>query len=110
MTKEERTLHRIKTQLTNLGPVLPGSLSQQWNVCGTPGCQCKASQQPKKHGPYHQLSFTVAGKSSTLFIAQSDLVEVRRRLKRYQRLKTLTTARVHAEVALVRAQGLGSRA
>ena len=110
MTKEERTLHRIKTQLTTLGPVLPGSLSEQWNVCGTLGCRCKDPQEPKKHGPYHQLSFTVAGKSSTLFIAQKDLAEVRRRLKRYQRFKQLTTDWVHAEVALVRGQGFGSRA
>lgn len=109
MTREERTLHRLKAQLTALGPVLPGSLSTQWNVCGTAGCQCKDPQGPKKHGPYHQLSFTVAGKSSTLFIPKKDLTEVRRRLKRYQRLKALTTAWVHAEVALARRQGFGSQ-
>ena len=108
MTKEEHTLHRIKTHLATLGPVLPGSLSIQWNVCGTPGCRCKDPQTPKKHGPYHQRSFTVAGKSSTLFIPQKDLAEVRRRLKRFQRFKKLTTDWVQAEVALVRGQGFGS--
>ncbi|HSF10411.1 MAG TPA: DUF6788 family protein [Nitrospirales bacterium] len=68
MTREEQTLQRIQRQLATLGPVLPGSLSEQWNVCGTPGCRCKAPSNPKKHGPYYQLSFTVAGKSSTLFV------------------------------------------
>lgn len=110
MTREARTLQRIKAQLIDLGPVLPGSLSTQWNVCGTTGCQCKDPQEPKKHGPYHQLSFTVAGKSSTLFIPKKDLAEVRRRLKRYQRMKTLMTDWVQAEVALARCQGFGSRA
>jgi len=110
MTREERSLQRIKTQLIELGPVLPGSLSTQWNVCGTAGCQCKDPQAPKKHGPYNQLSFTVAGKSSTLFIPKKDLAEVRRRLQRYQRFKALTTAWVHAAVALARRQGFRSRA
>ena len=53
MTREEQTLQRIQRQLAALGPVLPGSLSEQWNVCGTPGCRCKAPSNPKKHGPYY---------------------------------------------------------
>ncbi len=105
MTREEQTLQRIQTQLAQLGPVLPGSLSEQWNVCGTPGCRCKAPANPRKHGPYYQLSFTVAGKSSTLFVPKADLGEVRRRLQRYQRFKTLTTDWVHACLALARKQG-----
>ena len=105
MTREEQALQRIQQQLATLGPVLPGSLSEQWNVCGTPGCRCKALSNPKKHGPYDQLSFTVAGKSSTLFVQKEDLGEVRRRLKRYQRFKALTTDWVQACLALARRQG-----
>ena len=80
MTREEQAVQRIQAQLAQLGPVLPGSLSEQWNVCGTPGCRCKAPANPKKHGPYYQLSFTVAGKSSTLFVQKGDLGEVRQAL------------------------------
>lgn len=105
MMREEQTLQRIQRQLATLGPALPGSLSEQWNVCGTPGCRCKAPSNPKKHGPYYQLSFTVAGKSSTLFVQKGDLGEVRRRLKRYQRFKALTTDWVQACLALARRQG-----
>ncbi len=108
MTREERTLQRIRTQLAEMGPVLPGSLSEQWNVCGTPGCHCKALHQPKKHGPYYQLSFTVAGKSSTLFIPKKDAAEVRRRITRDHRFKTLTTDWVQACIALARTQGFRS--
>ena len=89
-------------------PVLPGSLSEQWNVCGTSGCRCKALQHPKKHGPYHQLSFTVGCKSSTLFIKKEDLAEVRRRITRYHQFKALTTDWVHACIALARTQGFRS--
>ncbi len=105
MTREACTMQRIQRQLAKMGPVLPGSLSEQWNVCGTPGCRCKASSNPKKHGPYYQLSFTVAGKSSTLFVQKDDLGEVRRRLKRYQQFKALTTVWVQACLALARQQG-----
>lgn len=105
MTREVQAIQRIQTQLAQMGPVLPGSLSEQWNVCGTLGCRCKASSNPKKHGPYYQLSFTVAGKSSTLFVQREDLGEVRRRLKRYQAFKRLTTAWVQACLALACQQG-----
>ena len=50
MTREEQICQRIQRQLAAMGPVLPGSLSEQWNVCGTPGCRCKARSNPKKHG------------------------------------------------------------
>jgi len=33
--KEEQQVQRIKKQILELGAMLPGSLSEQWNVCGT---------------------------------------------------------------------------
>ena len=39
--KEEQQVQRIKRQLLALGQMLPGSLSEQWNICGSPGCKCK---------------------------------------------------------------------
>ena len=36
----------VKRALTALGPVLPGSISKQWNVCGKPGCKCKDAKHP----------------------------------------------------------------
>ena len=109
MTKEERRIKQLMAKLARLGPMLPGSISEQWNVCGTPGCRCKDPQKPKKHGPYYQLSFTVGGKSSTMFIKKEDLPEVRRRLKRYQQFKTLSTELVHAHIALTRRIGFDRR-
>ncbi len=51
MTKENKKIEQLKKKLAQLGPILPGSLSEQWNVCGTPGCRCKDPVQPVKHGP-----------------------------------------------------------
>ena len=105
MTKEERKVQRLKERIARLGPVLPGSISEQWNVCGTPGCKCKDPNHPVKHGPYYQLSFTIGGKSSTMFIKKKDLAEVRRRLKRYQQFKVLTKDLVRAYIELARRSG-----
>ena len=61
-------LPRIPAAPLALGPIHPGSLSTQYNVCGTPGCQGKDPRHPQKHGPYHQLSYTWRGKSTTRFV------------------------------------------
>lgn len=96
---------QLKQKLMNLGPVLPGSISDQWNVCGTPSCKCKDSKYPKKHGPYYQLSFSVGGRSSSMFIKKEDISEARKRVRNYQEFKKLTTELVQAHVDLIRSNG-----
>lgn len=105
MTREERKVEQARGKLGKLGPMLPGSISEQWNVCGTPGCRCKDAMKPVKHGPYYQLSFTVGGRSSTMFIKKADLPEARRRIRRYGQFKALCGELVHAYVALARKSG-----
>src|ERR1035437_2224180 len=63
----ERQIEKVKRDLAALGDLRPGSLSTQYNVCGSPGCRCKATP-PEKHGPYYQVSFTRKGKSSSKFV------------------------------------------
>ena len=84
----ERQIDKVKRDLTRLDGLRMGSLSEQYNVCGTPGCRCKASP-PEKHGPYYQLSYTRKGKSTTRFIRKPNLVMVERQLRNYARLRTL---------------------
>ena len=85
----ETRIERIKREITSLDGIHPGSLSQQYNVCGNPQCRCK-DDPPKKHGPYHQVSFTWRGKSTTRFVRKPDLARVKRQLKNYKRLRELT--------------------
>jgi hypothetical protein len=70
-------IEKLKKRLAELGPLHPGSISEQYNVCGTPGCQCKDPKKPRRHGPYYQLSFTWRGKSSTRFVRPEGLPEMR---------------------------------
>src|SRR5215469_17909468 len=84
----EDRIQKIKQEIAALGDLRPGALSQQYNVCGSPGCQCKASP-PIKHGPYYQISFTRHGKSSSQFVREEDLKDVQQQLDNYRRLREL---------------------
>ena len=84
----ERQIEKIKQDLGKVGDLRPGSLSTQYNVCGSPGCRCKATP-PVKHGPYYQVSYSRKGKSSSKFVKKEDLPMVRKQLKNYERMKLL---------------------
>ena len=84
----EREIAKIKQQLVQLDDLRPGTLSEQYNVCGTPGCRCKASP-PQKHGPYYQLSLTRRGKSKTRFVRRDELATIKTQLKNYATLREL---------------------
>jgi len=78
----------IQRALGALGPLHPGSISRQYNVCGNPTCRCKADP-PHRHGPYYQLSYTHQRKSSSIFIREPDLAEIEQHLRTYERLRAL---------------------
>lgn len=88
MLSIEKQIEKIKGKIVALGPLRPGSLSEQYNVCGRPDCRCK-DNPPKKHGPYHQLSFTLSGKSSSSFVKKEHLPAVKRQVANHQKLKQL---------------------
>ena len=97
-------IEELKKRLTELGPLHPGSLGEQYNVCGTPGCQCKDPKNPRRHGPYYQLSFTWQGKSSTRFVRLERLAEMRRKVENYKRFRELVNEWVDLAVELERAE------
>ena len=95
----EQRIERIKTKLSRLGELRPGVLSEQYNVCGSPGCRCKANP-PEKHGPYQQLSWSRKRKSTTRFIKESELETVQTQVRNYQRLQELVDEWVDASIEL----------
>lgn len=93
-----KKIKTVKKKIDALGNILPGSITKQWNVCGTKGCKCKDPDNPVKHGPYYQLSYTAAGKSSTIFIKKEELSEVKRRIRNYKKFKELTKEFILANI------------
>ena len=97
----EAKIAKIKATLAALGDLHPGTLSQQYNVCGKPACRCKA-RPPRKHGPYYQVSFTWQGKSQSQFVRREDVPAVRAQLRNYQRLRTLLDTWISVAMELSR--------
>jgi len=95
---------RIKQELASLGPMRPGSLSEQYNVCGTPGCRCKDPKKPQKHGPYYHLNYTWRGKARTEFVKAEVVEAVRVQLENYKRFRALCAEWVDAALELARQQ------
>ena len=95
----QREIERIKKELAELGDMRPSSLSRQYNVCGKPGCRCKASP-PEKHGPYYQVSYTRRGRSGTMFVRGEQVARVRHQLKNYARMRRLVDRWIEAGAEL----------
>ena len=98
----QEQINQIKQHLFELGEMRPGSLSVQYNVCGNPACKCKHPQNPEKHGPYNQLSYTFKGKSRTEFVKQDMVAQTKRQLENYKTFKRLTAQWVELSVELAK--------
>ena len=95
----EATIEKLKQELMTLGDLRPGTLSEQYNVCGKARCACKADP-PRKHGPYYQVSFTWHGRSHTQFVRQENVATTRQQLRNYERLRAVVEAWVAAGLEL----------
>lgn len=95
----ETKINTLKQELLTLGDLRPGTLSEQYNVCGKAGCACKADP-PRKHGPYYQVSFTWQGRSHTQFVRRENLAATQQQLRTYERLRALVDAWVAAGLEL----------
>lgn len=106
VTQIQRRIAQLQQQLLELGPLHPGSISEQYNVCGNPSCRCKDPKKPQKHGPYYQLSYTWQGKSSTRFLRPEQLGQMHQKVANYKRLRELMKEWVGLAVERERAERL----
>jgi hypothetical protein len=58
----ERRYRALAAELAEVGFISPGSLVERTTSCGKAGCRCGADP-PQRHGPYHQWSRAVKGKT-----------------------------------------------
>lgn len=99
-----KRIGKIKQELLELGEMRPGSLSQQYNVCGIPNCRCKDSKNPRKHGPYYQLSYSRHGKSKSEYVKVEMLSTVKQQIKNYKRFVKLTEEWIDLSIELAQIQ------
>ena len=104
MNKKE-DLEVLTEEFAKLGPILPGSISEQYSVCGKSNCHCQDKLNPQKHGPRYQLSYTIGGKSSSMYIKEKDFEVVNNMTASYRRLRLLSTELALETVKLSREVG-----
>ena len=75
----ERRIEKIKTQLSGIGEMRPGSLTQQFK------------DPQNRTGSYYQLSYTLDMKSRTDYVSNDAVADVRRQVTNYKRFKELCT-------------------
>jgi hypothetical protein len=85
----ESRIQQVKNQLAEVGDFRPGSVSQQYNVCGKKECRCKDKKNPQKHGPYYILSYRFAGKNRTEYVSPLYVAALNEQLARYQDFQKL---------------------
>lgn len=64
LARLRRRYQALAARLGTIGFICPGSLVVRSTHCGKPGCRCQADP-PQPHGPYHQWTHKVAGKTVT---------------------------------------------
>ena len=98
----DKRIDQIKAEIARIGDMRPGSLNQQFTVCGRPNCRCVDPKKPQKHGPYYQLSYIHQGKSTSQFIQKEHVSTVREQLKNYKTFKALTAEWVDLALAIAK--------
>jgi hypothetical protein len=101
----EESVKNIKKKIARLGLMLPGKINTQWIQCKTKGCRCMDEKNPRKHGPYNQLSFSFAGKSSTMNIKKGDMAKAHKYIANYKEFQELSKKLVLASIAEIRQDG-----
>jgi hypothetical protein len=105
-----KRLRILVRKFVGAGAILPGSISRQFNVCGMPGCRCKDKKDPRKHGPYFQLSYGAKGRSSSMLVKEKDADMAGMMTENYRRIRDLTVEIGFEMVALCRERGVDEAA
>src|SRR5215831_6805305 len=93
---------RIAAAIAAIGFALPGTLTERPMRCGHPTCRCHADP-PQLHGPYHQWTRKVAGKTVTRFLTDDQLADYRGWFDNQRRLRALLAELEELSLAIVEA-------
>jgi hypothetical protein len=93
---------RIAAAIAEIGFALPGTLTERPMRCGHPTCRCHADP-PQLHGPYHQWTRKVAGKTVTRFLSDDQLADYSDWFDNQRRLRALLAELETLSLAIIEA-------
>jgi hypothetical protein len=88
--RARRIAAQITAGLARTGFALPGTLTERMTRCGHPNCRCHADP-PRLHGPYHQWTRKIGGKTVTRILTDDQLADYQPWFDNQRRLKALIT-------------------
>ena len=105
----ERKIDTLRRKLLALGPLHPGSVSRQYQVCGNPTCRCMKPKDPQRHGPYHKLAYVYRGKPVCRFVRADCVAELQKRLANYKTFRQIIDALIALSIQRGRTDLFGPR-
>jgi hypothetical protein len=79
----------IQLQITKLGDMRSGSITETGGCCGNPNCHCHRADDPG-HGPYYRLTRKVEGKTVTETLSSpATLAKAQREVAEFHRFREL---------------------
>jgi hypothetical protein len=86
--KQQARAARIARELAAIGFALPGTVTERHTRCGHPNCRCHADP-PQLHGPYHQWTRKIGGKTVTRILTDDQLADYQPWFDNQRRLRAL---------------------
>jgi hypothetical protein len=86
--RQQARAAEIAAEIAGLGFALPGTLTERAMRCGHQRCRCRADP-PRLHGPYHQWTRRIDGKTVTRILSDDQLADYRPWFDNHKRLRTL---------------------
>jgi hypothetical protein len=83
----QRDYDQLKQQLTDVGFICEGSLTELYTSCGNPNCRCRDPE--KRHGPYWQLTWKQSGKTTTRRLSADEAQLYRQWIANRRQLKAI---------------------
>jgi hypothetical protein len=91
LARLQHSYRALLQQIQELGFIATGSVIERYTTCAAAGCRCHADP-PQKHGPYHQYTRKVAGKTLTVRLTPEQAERYREQIANRRRLDELIAA------------------
>ena len=88
LQRYEAQFRALRAQLADLGFFCKGTLLERRLTCGKPNCAC-AQQLARRHGPYFEWTYKVAGKTVNVRLSPDAVAVYREGTAEWRRLRTL---------------------
>lgn len=94
LVRLNRRYRELKKRLQDLGFAVAGTITERYTMCGKATCRCHADP-PQRHGPYHQYSRKVAGKTVSRLINAEQVDQYRQWIANRRALDQITADMNH---------------